>query len=253
MSKAAVAATGSNSAKVLRTQVAACTRLLNMEGILHYSGHISVRVPGTDTLYIQTRNESRADVTPESILLVDLDGKVLEGDGKPPSELVIHTEIYRARPDIGSIIHNHMEIATAFTLAKNVKLQVVSFAAARWASGIPVMRDAGHFKTKEHGISLAKALGNANALLLRAHGLVLTSESAPAMLCDTIHFQDNARAQKEAMQLGEIDPLTPAEIARVEQYSERDHHVRKMWNYYAKEGVKKGVLPKEWDVKLEGH
>lgn len=252
MSKAAAKSQrGSNSGEVLRTQVAACTRLLNMAGILHYSGHISVRVPGTDRLYIQTRTESRADVTPESILLVDLDGNVVEGKGKPPSELCIHTGIYRARPDAGAIIHNHMELATAFTMVKDVKLQVVSSHAARWASGIPVMRDAGKFKTKEHGEALARSIGGANALLLRAHGIVLVSESAPAILVDTLHFDDNARCQKEALSLGrELDPLTPAEIERVEKYEDRDHHVRKMWNYYAGEGVKKGAIPTGWDIRL---
>jgi L-ribulose-5-phosphate 4-epimerase len=144
-----------------------------------------------------------------------------------------------------------MELAAAFTMVKDVKLQVVSFHAARFATGIPVMRDAGHFKTKEHGVALAGAIGKANALLLRAHGIVLVSESAPAILVDTLHFDENARTQKEALQLGrELDPLTPAEIARVEKYEDRDHHVRKMWNYYAGQGVKKGAIPAGWDVAL---
>ncbi len=245
------ASAGSNSALMMRTQVAACTRLLNMEGQLHYSGHVSMRVPGTETLYIQPRTESRSDVTPDSMLLVDFDGNVIEGEDKPPSELVIHTEVYRARPDVGAVIHNHMELATAFTMVKGVTLQVMDFHASRWASGIPVMRDVGHIKTTEDGVKLAQALGDANALLLRAHGLVLTSENAAAILVDTLHFLDNAKAQKEALSLGrDIEPLTAADLERVSQFEDREHHVAKMWNYFAGEGKKKGAIPEDWDVRL---
>ncbi len=243
---------GSNSGAVQRTQVAACTRLLNMLGILHYSGHVSVRVPGKDQCYIQTRTESRAEVSPDSVLLVDFDGNVLEGaPGKPPSELVIHTEVYRKRPDVGAVIHNHMPLATAITMAKGAKIEIMDFHASRWASGIPVMQDVGHIKTKADGEALAGALGDASALLLRAHGLVLTSESAPAILVDTVHFEDNLKAQKEALSFGrELVPLTAEDIARVGEYEDRSHHIRKMWNYYAGEGRKAGVIPEGWDVRL---
>ena len=241
----------SNSGRLMRAQVAACTRLLNMSGILHYSGHVSVRVPDKDQLYIQSRTESRAEVTPESILLVDFDGNVLEGEAKPPSELVIHTEIYRARADVGAVVHNHMELATAVTMAKGVTVEIMDFHAARWADGIAVMREVGHIKTKPDGEALALALGDANALLLRAHGLVLTSESAPAILVDTTHFQDNLKAMKEALSFGrDLEPINAEDLARVREFEDRDHHVAKMWNYYVNEGRKSGVIPESWDVRI---
>ena len=241
----------SNSGQVMRAQVAACTRLLNMSGILHYSGHVSVRVPDQDRLYIQCRTQSRAEVTPDSILLVDFDGNVVEGDDKPPSELVIHTEIYRARPDVGAVIHNHMELAAAVTMAKGAKVEIMDFHAARWASGVPVMREVGHIKAKSDGEALAACLGDANGMLLRAHGLVLASESAPAILVDTIHFEDNLKALKEALSFGsEIEPLTEEELARVGEYEDRGHHIAKMWNYYVNEGRKSGAIPDGWDVAL---
>jgi ribulose-5-phosphate 4-epimerase/fuculose-1-phosphate aldolase len=246
---AAVRAAGGGD---IRAQIAACTRLLNMLGILHYSGHVSARAPGRDRLYIQTRTESRAEVTPDSILLVDFDGNVLEGSpGKPPSELVIHTGIYRARPDVGAVIHNHMPLAAAITMAKGARVEIMDFHASRWVTGVPVMREVGHIKTEADGAALARALGDANALLLRAHGLVLTSESAPAILVDTVHFEDNLKAMKEALAFGgELMPITAEEIARVGEYEDRAHHICKMWNYYAGEGRKAKVLPDDWDVEL---
>src|SRR3978361_1778164 len=101
---------------------AAATRLLVTEGILDYSGHISTRIPGRDAFVIQIGSTSRAEIGPESMLVVDYDGKVLEGDGQPPSELPIHLEILRARPDVQSVLHCHMELAIAFTMMQGVTL-----------------------------------------------------------------------------------------------------------------------------------
>src|SRR5205085_7408761 len=88
-------------------EVSAVTRLLEAEGILDYSGHVSTRVPGRDAFVIQIGSTSRAEVTPASMLVVDYEGKVLAGDGQPPSELPIHIEILKARPDVQSVLHSH--------------------------------------------------------------------------------------------------------------------------------------------------
>lgn len=248
----ATAVQSSNLGAVQRAQVAACTRLLNMLGILHYSGHVSERVPGKDRLYIQTRTESRAEVTPESVLLVDFDGNVLEGaPGRPPSELVIHTGIYRKRPNVGAVIHNHMPLAVALTMVKDVKPEIMDFHAAHWKDAIPVMREVGHIKTISDGQALANALGDANALLLRAHGVVLTAESTPGILIDTVHFEENLKAMKEARSFGgDLAPVTDRDIARIMTTVDREHIVRKSWNYYVAQGRRAGALPREWAVDL---
>jgi hypothetical protein len=113
------------------------------------------------------------------------------------------------------------------------------------------MCEVGHIKAKEDGEALAACLGGANGMLLRAHGLVLTSENAPAILVDTIHFEDNLKALKEALSFGsEIQPLAAEELARVGVYEDRNHHIAKMWNYYVNEGRKSGAIPDGWDVAL---
>jgi ribulose-5-phosphate 4-epimerase/fuculose-1-phosphate aldolase len=86
-----------NSKQRLAAEVCAVTRMLEEMNILQYSGHIAVRVPGQDALMIQRRSDSRAELVPERIVTVDFDGKVIDGDGKPPSETAIHIETMRAR------------------------------------------------------------------------------------------------------------------------------------------------------------
>src|SRR5262249_46404067 len=77
------------SENALRTQIAECTRMMVMAELLDYSGHISARLPDTDRILIPPRDASRAGVTADEILVVDLDGKVLEGKGPAPTETAI--------------------------------------------------------------------------------------------------------------------------------------------------------------------
>ncbi len=230
---------------------AAVTRLLVAEGILDYSGHVSVRIPGRDAFVIQVGSNSRAELSPESMLVVDYDGKVLEGDGQPPSELPIHLEILRARPDVQSVLHSHMELAIAFTMMEGVRLMPMRARASRWKSGIPTDPDPSHIKLPEQGRALARTLGPHHAVLMRAHGLCLVAESARALFIDAVHFQENAKAQMQALQAGAKPlPLTDAEIEQIEKMEMRDWHIKKLWNYYIRKGVSEGVLPREWGDKL---
>src|ERR1700755_2858504 len=88
--------TASPSADQLKREVSTVTRLLEAEGILDYSGHVSTRIPRHDAFVIQIGSASRAEIEPTLMLVCDYDGRVLEGDGAPPVELPIHTEIFKA-------------------------------------------------------------------------------------------------------------------------------------------------------------
>ena len=241
-------ARGSNSAvDEVALDAAAVTRMLVAEGILDYSGHVSVRIPGRDAFAIQIGSSSRAEMSPESILVCDYDGNVIEGDGQPPSELPIHTEILKSRPDVQAVLHSHMELAIAFTMMEGVKLLPMRARATRWKSGIPTDPDPSHIKLKEQGQALAKSLGPHHAVLMRAHGLCLVAESARALFIDAVHFKENARAQMTALQAGAKPlPLTEAEIEQIEKMEMRDWHIKKLWNFYIRKGVSEDVLPAEW-------
>src|SRR5215475_1621597 len=228
-------------------ETAATTRLLEAEGILDYSGHVSTRIPGRDAFVIQIGSTSRAEVSPDSMLVVNYDGNVLEGDGQPPSELPIHLEILRARPDVQSVLHSHMELAIAFTMMEGVKLLPMRARASRWKSGIPIDPDPSHIKLPEQGRALARTLGPHHAVLMRAHGLCLVAESAQALFVDAVHFKENATAQMQALQAGAKPiPLSEAEIEQIEKMEMRDWHIKKLWNYYTRHAVKEGILPGEW-------
>jgi L-ribulose-5-phosphate 4-epimerase len=104
------------SENTLRQQLADCTRMMVMAELLDYSGHVSARIPATDRILILPRDASRAAVTADDMLVVALDGKVLEGKGPAPTETAIHLGVYRVRPDVQAIGHGHPPMSTLFTM-----------------------------------------------------------------------------------------------------------------------------------------
>jgi L-ribulose-5-phosphate 4-epimerase len=233
-----------------RAQVAACTLLLNDLGLLGYSGHVSARLPGRDAIVIQSRDQPRSQLTPDDLLICDFDGKLLDGAKgvKPPSEIFLHTEIMRARSDVNAVAHFHHDRTTVFTMVQNAALGLIKNHAIRWANGIPVHPEPGHVNSPERGRALAKTLGQAHALLIRAHGQVIAAESVPAVLVDSATFIENAEAMILAMQLGRVLPLSETEIADFRASLDRDHFVRKAWAYYVALGRTRGVLPADWEI-----
>lgn len=237
-------ATLSNSEAALRRDVTACTRMLVHENILGYSGHISARLPGRDALMIQPGALSRSELDPDKLVIVDFDGKVLAGkeNGKPPSEVFIHTEIMKARPDVNAIAHFHPETATLFTLVDDVPFGPVKNHAARWIDGTPTHNDPSHIDTPQSGKALADTLAGYQAALIRAHGAVVVAEDVRALFVDCVHFEENAQALYRAAAIGRVNPLTKQEAEAFMHSFDRPWHSQKLWDYYTGNAIKAGVL-----------
>lgn len=241
--------TGSNSEVMrLRAEVAACTRIMNMDGLIDYSGHVSARLPDGSGILIQSYDDSRAALGPDDLLVCDMDGNLVDGpDGKaPPREVYIHTEIMKARPDVNAVGHFHPDIATMFTLVEDQPLVPVKNHAARWADGIPVHPDPGHINSVETGKALAATLGSHHAALIRAHGVAVAAESVPALLVDSVHFEENAETLYRAAALGAVRPLSAEEMDAFMSRFNRTTHIAKLWKYYTGRGIDAGAVPREW-------
>lgn len=229
-----------------RRDIAICTRLLVFAGILEYSGHVSCRLPSGDQFLIQPVDDVRSDLDPARLLIVGLDGQVIEGDGKPPLETAIHSEVYKARPDVGSVAHFHHDPTTMFSMVKNRRLVPMKNHAYRWADGVPIHPDASHISSVEQGLELVQSLGRANAALLRGHGEVLMAENVKTLFADVIHFVENAQALVHAGLLGEVEPLSKQDLEKFESTFDRERHSRKLWSYYAVTAAKSEVIPLDW-------
>jgi L-ribulose-5-phosphate 4-epimerase len=232
----------------LRAEIAACTRLMNMEGIIGYSGHVSARLPGGRFL-IQDFDQSRASVDPETLLICDMDGKMLAGPAglRPPAEVFIHSEILKARPDVNAVAHFHHELTTTFTVVEGASLVPLKNHSVRWRSGIPVHPDPSHVASPELARTLAETLGPHHALLIRAHGQVVAAEDVRSLLIDCVHLTENADSLYKASLLGKVMPLTEREMDDFERTFKRGAHVKKLWRYYMDRGREAGLVPQSWD------
>jgi L-ribulose-5-phosphate 4-epimerase len=247
-----VSNTAAEDEQHLRYQIAAVTRLLVSEGLLCYSGHVSARLPDRNAILIQPIHEGRSELRPEHLLVCDMDGRVIrrpQGE-RPPSEIYIHTELYKARPDVNAIAHYHHDLTTTFSLVENVPLRPIKNHAVRWASGIPVHPEPDHVNTPALGQALAKTLGPHHALIIRAHGEVVVAETLPALLMDCIHFTENAEALYHASLLGRVIAMTPDEMKRFGKSLKRPKHSVKLWTYYIGRALAGGTLPKDWGPDL---
>jgi len=235
----------------LRNSVAVATRTLNHQNILGYSGHVSARLPGREgagEIIIQTFDQSRAEVTPDDLVVVDGDGKFVRGNqgARPPDEVAIHTEILRVRDDVNAVFHFHPQVATLFTMVEGAQLVPVDAHAFRWASGIPVHPVPAKINDAAMGAALAATLGPHNAALMRAHGAVIVAESVEALMIDAIHFCENAEANYKAAMLGPVIALSQDDMTLIASKLNRAAHTAKLWDYYTGLAVSAGAVPPDW-------
>jgi L-ribulose-5-phosphate 4-epimerase len=235
----------------LALALAAATRILVQQRILGYSGHLSVRAPDPGTFLIQPGDDSRGALEPGRVLTLDLDGRVLSGDARPPIELYIHSEIYRSRPDVGAVAHFHHDTTTLLSLVAELPFLPLKNHSSRWARDVPVHPDVTHIRTPEQGRALSGTLGGAHAALLRAHGEVVVAEDAAHLLADAVHFVENADLLVRAAALGRaLRPLTDDEAAAFRGSFSRRRHARKLWSYYVDEAARAGLIPEHWTPHL---
>jgi ribulose-5-phosphate 4-epimerase/fuculose-1-phosphate aldolase len=235
----------------LALQLAAASRILVQRGILGYSGHLSVRGPEPGTFLVQPGDDGRGALEPGRILTLDLDGRVLEGEARPPIELYIHSEVYRARPDVAAVAHFHHDPTTLLSLVEGLDFVPLKNHSSRWAPEVPVHPDVTHIRTPEQGRALAATLGGRHAALLRAHGEVLLAEDVAHVLADAVHFVENAELLVRAAGLGRpLRPLTDEEVAAFRDSFSRSRHARKLWSYYVGEAARAGVIPGSWQHDL---
>ncbi len=214
----------------LREDLVTCTRLLVFKNVLDYSGHLSARIPGTDQVIIQPRDVSRAGLSSKDMLIVDLDGNLLDGAGPAPGEVEIHLGVYRAREDVAMVCHGHPTLSTVFSMVDMPLLPMRHFA-AKYPEGLRVHQDPTHISSPEQGDAVAKTLGNQDACLLRSHGTVVCARSIGELLRDCLDLEENARTLLYAAQLGApLLPLTPEECQRVmDDYGPSGPRANKMW------------------------
>ncbi|HKT05331.1 MAG TPA: L-ribulose-5-phosphate 4-epimerase [Rugosimonospora sp.] len=177
------------------------------------AGNISARVPDRPLMLIKPSGVSYDDLTPESMVLCDLSGEVVEGDYSPSSDTAAHAFVYRHRPDVGGVVHTHSPYATAWAARGEEIPCVLTAMADEFGGPIPVGPFA-RIGGDEIGRAIVDTLDGSRspAVLLRSHGVFTIGRGARDAVKAAVMCEDVARAVHLARSLGEVKPLDPADV-----------------------------------------
>ncbi|MCW2580169.1 MAG: L-fuculose-phosphate aldolase [Blastococcus sp.] len=166
-------------------------------------GHVSARDPEGRGIWMKASGLGFEEVGPDDVLLVSWDGEVLAGDGRRHAEYPIHTEVMRARADVGAVIHTHSPAAVALG-ALGVPLRPISHEANLFVPPdlARYTRTADLILTAELGESVAAALGDRNACMLVNHGVVVAAADVPTATVTAYLLDRACRMQLTAMAAG---------------------------------------------------
>ena len=217
-------------------------RILAMEGVLDAMGHISVRHSARPERFLLARSMAPELVTTADVLEYDLDGNAVDArDRTSYLERFIHSEIYRARPDVRAVVHCHTASLIPFA-DSDVPLRAMYHMAAFVAEGVPVfdIRKAAGVtdllvRDAALGKALATSLGQKPAALMRGHGAVVVAASIPNVVGRSIYLDLNARIQAQAIALGgKITYIDPEEAKK---YAASDNYSR-AWELWKRKAAK---------------
>ncbi len=193
----------------LREQVAIASRVVALEGYVDLTlGHVSARNPGDRTVWIKRKGLALDEVTPDDVIPLDLDDPEELSRPGHHLEAVMHTEVYRARPDVGSVIHGHPLHGTALG-ATDTPLQYLTHDAVLFADGIGLYDEGPALvTTAAQGRSVAAALGGRRAALLRNHGVVIAGEDVRWAVLAAVTLERAIRLQALVSSLGTPRPIS---------------------------------------------
>lgn len=207
----------------LRIDVATACRLIALEGYTDLTlGHVSARDPGARTIWIKRKGLALDEVEPVDVIALDLDDPDALSDRAYHLESVMHTEVYRARPDVNAVIHGHPLYGTALG-ATDGTLQTMTHDAVLFTDGLGIYDDGPALVTEVgQATRVAAALGSRRAALLRNHGVVVAGEDLRWAVLTAITLERAIRFQVTAAALGAPRPISQAdaEILRPMKYQE---------------------------------
>jgi L-fuculose-phosphate aldolase len=173
-------------------------------------GHISVRLPDNPKLfYMKPHSVGLDEITMANILTIDLEGNVVAGKARRHSEVYIHSEIFKARTDVNSVIHAHPPYSVALSSSGHV-VKAYSQPGALFRDDVGVYTDTiALIRTHEMGAGVAKALGSYRAAFLKNHGTAIVGKSIEEAVISAIMLENAAMIQMVVEAAGDAAPEFP--------------------------------------------
>jgi L-ribulose-5-phosphate 4-epimerase len=197
-------------------------------------GHVSERDPGGRGVWLKAGGRGFDEVAEDDVILIDFAGSTLAGSLSPPFEYPLHTEILRARADVGSVVHCHPPCAIALA-ASGQLLHAFSNSAGMFAAGVPRFeRAVGLISTAELGVAVAECLGSSRALFLVGHGIVTVGSSVATAVMNAVLLERACRLQILALAAGGVTAAMQ-QPGRRYAHAESDAYLLRSWDYLVRQ------------------
>jgi len=222
--------------------------ILVNEGVLDGFGHVSVRDPEDANRFYIARSMAPALVALEDLVICDMDGEVVAPTGaRTYVERFIHSEIYKARPDVHSVVHSHSPAVIPFGVT-GVRLRPICHMSGFLGANVPIYEiryDLGEtsdllVRNQVLGQSLAKTLGSSTVALMRGHGSVTVGHSIKQAVFRAIYTENSARLQMDAARLGPVNFLTDGEAQATSDMN--DLHLDRPWEMWKRRVKPEGIF-----------
>jgi len=199
-------------------------------------GHVGVRLPDNKGIAVQLFRRAE-EGKKDWLVYFDFKLNKLAGVGAPPREAVIYTEIFKARPDVHAAVHCHASTCVAMSLA-DVPVSCVHVQSNRFGNGVPIYPRPIYILDEFEGADLARTLGDANAMMIKGHGIVTVGRTIDEACLNAVYMERTAKIMATAQLFGFkkvpddfIEQLTGSKQKLLSRGPRLAHSAE--WNYYA--------------------
>ena len=213
-----------------KQQVVRCIRMLERAGIMDYNGHASIRL-ADGRMIINIGSCQRSRLTADDICTIDFDGNVIEGNGKPPLEFHLHAGVYKARSDVGGVIHCHPKWSTVLSTAGSAYLPV--YAQGSLVYPLPVLDSPDSINNLVMAKRLTDTLGDRPAALMKAHGAMTAGASLVDAFVLLNYLEENAERQYMSQLIGTPYSFTADELALCREKLWTESLFKRTWDHFS--------------------
>jgi L-ribulose-5-phosphate 4-epimerase len=201
----------------LRREVCAMNLELPRQRLVTWtSGNVSGRDAESGYVVIKPSGVRYDDLAPENMVVVDLNGNVVEGPLKPSVDTTTHLYVYRHRPDVGGVVHTHSPYATSFAmLGQSIPVYLTAMG-DEFGAEIP-LGDYCQIGGDQIGQEIVRSIGNSPSILIRSHGVFTIGANAVAAVKAAVMTEDVAKTVHLGLLRGQPEPLPSDEVARLRQ------------------------------------
>ena len=206
-----------------------CIRMLERSDIIDYNGHASIRA-GENRMFINIGSCQRSLLTIDDICTIDFEGNLIEGNGKPPLEFHLHAGIYKARPDVKSVVHAHPKWSTFLTIVGESYQPV--FAQGSLVYPLPVLDSPNSIKNPAMAKRLTDTLGDRPAALMKSHGAVAVGKDIVEAFVLVNYLEENAYRQYMALQIGKPYSFSQEEVTLCRGKLWNENLFKRTWDHF---------------------